>query len=51
MGFQDEQDYIMRMIKEVIRVLVTVALGKTYKQVELDEAKEKAQERIQELQQ
>lgn len=26
----------MRMIKEVIRVLVTVALGKTYKQVELD---------------
>lgn len=36
MGFQDEQDYIMRMIKEVIRVLVTVALGKTYKQVELD---------------
>ena len=35
MGFQDEQDYIMRMIKEVIRVLVTVALGKTYKQVEL----------------
>ena len=27
MGFQDEQDYIMRMIKEVIRVLVTVALG------------------------
>ena len=32
MGFQDEQDYIMRMIKEVIRILVTVALGKTYKQ-------------------
>lgn len=35
MNFEDEKDYIMRMIKEVIRVLTSLVLGKTYTQVEL----------------
>ena len=35
MNFEDEKDYIMRMIKEVIRILINLALGKTYIQVEL----------------
>ena len=35
MQYEDEQDYIMRMIKESIRVLVSLILGKKYVQVEL----------------
>ena len=35
MNFEDEKDYIMRMIKEVIRILVSLVLGRTYTQVEL----------------
>ena len=31
----DEKDYIMRMIKEIARVLASVMLGKEYVQVEL----------------
>ena len=31
----DEKDYIMRMIKEIVRVLASVMLGKKYVQVEL----------------
>ena len=30
----DEKDYIMRMIKEIARVLASVMLGKKYVQVE-----------------
>ena len=35
MQYEDEHDYIMRMIKESIRVLVSLILGKKYVQVEL----------------
>ena len=35
MGYQDENDYIMRIIKEMVRVLVSLMLGKKYAQVEL----------------
>lgn len=35
MNYETEKDYIMRMIKEVIRVLASLALGKKYVQVEL----------------
>ena len=31
----DEKDYIMRMIKEIARVLASVMLGKKYVQLEL----------------
>lgn len=37
MQFNDEKDYIMRMIKEVTRVLFTLLLRKDYVQVELPE--------------
>lgn len=37
MVFSDEKDYIMRMIKEMVRVLFTLAFGKKYVSVELDE--------------
>lgn len=33
----DEKDYIMRMIKEIARVLFSLMLGKSYTQVELEE--------------
>lgn len=35
MDFNDEKDYIMRIIKEVVRVLFSLMLGKQYKSVEL----------------
>ena len=35
MNFEDEKDYIMRMIKEMVRVLFSLMLGKQYTQVEL----------------
>lgn len=35
MDFNDEKDYIMRMIKQVARVLFSLMLGKQYKSVEL----------------
>lgn len=35
MRFDDEKDYLMRMIKEIIRVLMSLLLGKNYVQVEL----------------
>lgn len=35
MNFQDEQDYIMRMIKEMVRVLFSLMLGKRYVSLEL----------------
>lgn len=36
MNFEDEKDYIMRIIKEAIRVLFTFLLGKTYVSVEAE---------------
>ena len=36
MNFTDEKDYIMRMIKETIRVLFVVAFGEKYVSVELE---------------
>lgn len=35
MQFDDEKDYLMRIIKEIIRVLMSLLLGKNYVQVEL----------------
>ena len=35
MLYEDEKDYIMRMIKEMARVLFSLMLGKRYTQVEL----------------
>lgn len=37
MNFNDEKDYIMRIIKEMVRVLFSLMFGKQYKSVELDE--------------
>ena len=37
MDFNDEKDYIMRIIKEMVRVLFFFFLGKQYKSVELPE--------------
>lgn len=37
MNFNDEKDYIMRIIKEMVRVLFSLMLGKQYKSVELEE--------------
>ncbi len=37
MDFRDEKDYIMRMIKEMARVLFSLMLGKQYTSVELPE--------------
>ena len=34
MRYEDEKDYIMRMIKEMVRVLFSLMLGKHYVQVE-----------------
>ena len=36
MDFTDEKDYIMRMIKEMVRVLFSLAFGKKYVSVELE---------------
>ena len=36
MYFTDEKDYIMRIIKEMVRVLVSLAFGKKYVSVELE---------------
>lgn len=36
MYFTDEKDYIMRMIKEMVRVLFSLMLGKKYVSVELE---------------
>ena len=36
MNFTDEKDYIMRMIKEMVRVLFPLAFGKEYVSVELE---------------
>ncbi|MDD3797129.1 MAG: DUF6483 family protein [Lachnospiraceae bacterium] len=35
MVYEDEKDYIMRIIKEMVRVLISLALGRKYVQVEL----------------
>ncbi len=35
MNFNDEKDYIMRIIKEMIRVLFSLMFGKQYKSIEL----------------
>ncbi len=37
MHYDDEKDYIMRMIKETARILFSLVLGKTHVQVELPE--------------
>ncbi len=37
MDFTDEKDYIMRIIKEMVRVLFSLMLGKQYRSVELPE--------------
>lgn len=54
MDFNDEKDYIMRIIKEVVRVLFSLMLGKQYKSVELQnenkyEVSGKALEKYQEM--
>ena len=36
MDFKDEKDYIMRMIKEMVRVLFSLAFGTKYVSVELE---------------
>ena len=36
MNFTDEKDYITRMIKEMVRVLFSLAFGKKYVSVELE---------------
>ena len=36
MNFTDEKDYIMQMIKEMVRVLFSLAFGKKYVSVELE---------------
>ena len=36
MNFTDEKDYIMRMIKEMVRVLFILAFGKKYESAELE---------------
>ena len=36
MNFTDEKDYIMRMIKEMVRVLFSLAFGKKYVSVKLE---------------
>jgi len=36
MNFTDEKDYIMRMIKEAVRVLFSLVFGKKYVSVELE---------------
>ena len=36
MNFTDEKDYIMRMIKDMVRVLFSLAFGKKYVSVELE---------------
>ena len=36
MYFTDEKDYIMRMIKEMVRVLFSLMFGKKYVSVELE---------------
>lgn len=36
MNFTDEKDYFMRMIKEMVRVLFSLAFGKKYVSVELE---------------
>lgn len=35
MNFETEKDYTMRMIKEIVKVLASLALGKKYAQVAL----------------
>lgn len=37
MDFHNEKDYIMRIIKEMVRVLFSLMLGKQYRSVELPE--------------
>lgn len=37
MDFYDEKDYIMRIIKEMVRVLFSLILGKQYQSVKLPE--------------
>ncbi len=37
MDFDDEKDYIMRIIKEMVRVLFSLLFGKQYQSVELPE--------------
>ena len=36
MTFEDEKDYIMRIIKEMVRVLFSLMLGKKYVSVEME---------------
>lgn len=36
MDFRDEKDYIMRMIKEMVRVLFSLVFGKKYVSVEIE---------------
>lgn len=36
MTFEDEKDYIMRIIKEIVRVLFSLMLGKKYVSVEME---------------
>lgn len=38
MIYSDEKDYVMRMIKEMARVIFSLAFGKTYVSVEMEQA-------------
>lgn len=38
MIYSDEKDYVMRMIKEMARVIFSLAFGKTYVSVEMEKA-------------
>lgn len=37
MFFNDEKDYIMRMIKQMVKILFSLMFGKQYSQVELED--------------
>ena len=50
MNFTDEKDYIMRMIKETIRVLFVVAFGEKYVSVELENKYEVSGKNLKDLQ-
>ena len=49
MDFNDEKDYIMRIIKELVRVLFSLMLGKQYKSVELPNKYEVAGKALEEF--
>ena len=49
MNFTDEKDYIMRMIKEMVRVLFSLMFGKKYVSVELEKENIELKAQVEEL--